>query len=74
MVKDTKIFPDSIDTVLRRRPQQIESWIIDANKIVQLAFEERETLARNPITEYFLPIERSNNTNPHPTENNIDNG
>ena len=74
LIKDQKIFPDSINDVLGRRAQQIESWIIDANKIVQLAFEESETLATNPITEYFLPIEQSNNSNPQPTENNIDNG
>ena len=73
LIADQKIFPDSIEEVLRRRPQQIESWIIDANKIVQLAFEESETLARNPITEYFLPIEQSEQ-NQNPTENNIDNG
>ena len=73
LIADQKIFPESIEDVLRRRPQQIESWIIDANKIVQLAFEESETLARNPITEYFLPIEQ-NEQNPNPTENNIDNG
>ena len=73
LIADQKIFPDSIEEVLRRRPQQIESWIIDANKIVQLAFEESETLARNPITEYFLPIEQSEQ-NPNPTENKIDNG
>ena len=74
MIKDQKMFPESIDNVLRRRPQQIESLIIDGNKIVQLAFEESETIARNPITECFLPMEQSNNANPHPTENNIDSG
>jgi len=61
-----KIFPDRIKDVLEKRPKQMEAWIIDASKIVQVAFEQTETLDKHPITDYF-PILTTNNPTPPPT-------
>ena len=56
-----KLFPEDINKIFRKRPQQIEKWIIDASKAVQIAFERNETLASNPITDYF-PLLSSSDT------------
>ena len=71
MITDQKTFPDDINTILRKRTTQIERWTQDANTIVQLAFEESETIASNPITEYFFPIHTQQ---PSRIANNDDNG
>ena len=68
MISNQKIFPETVEEILKRRPQQIERWIIDANRIIQLAFEESETIAKNPITDYFHPM---NNLPPAATDDGI---
>ena len=50
---DKKMFPENMNDVLQKRPQQMEKWITDAGKMMQAAFEEDERIDKHPITDYF---------------------
>ena len=50
---DKKLFPQNVNDVLSKRPQQMEKWMTDAGKVMQTAFEEEERMDNHPITTCF---------------------
>ena len=52
-MEDKKMFPENMNIVLHKRPQQIEKWIINAGEVTQTAFEEEERIDKHPITNCF---------------------
>ena len=64
---DKKLFPENMNEVLGKQPQQMEKWITDARKVMQTVFEEEERADKCPITNHF-------NTLPTPGPPNEDHG
>ena len=52
-MEDKKMFPENMNEVLCKQPQQMEKWIIDAGEVIQTAFEEEERTDNHPITNHF---------------------
>ena len=65
--EDRKLFEIGIKRTLEKRPNHLEKWIIDAGEALQKAFEDRESLGRHPITDYFPILSTTNNSSTHPT-------
>ena len=66
-MEDKKLFPENMNKVLSKQPQQMEKQTIDAGKVMQTAFEEEERMDKHPITNHF-------NTLPTPGPPNEDHG
>ena len=52
-MEDKKLFPENMNKVLNKQPQQMEKWTIDASKVMQTALEEEERIDKHPITNHF---------------------
>ena len=52
-MEDKKLFPENMNKVLGKQPQQMEKWMIDAGEVTQTAFKEEERTDKHPIANHF---------------------